>query len=264
MFQEGTIFPGVKLFSRGRLVVGHLPHGDGQLARAEDGRGRHQRARGRRAHRRRGADARRRAPRARARSATASRACTTTARRSCARWFEQAPRRPLRRPRRDGLQRHRRRPRAVRGRARGRRLARCGIDYTGAPPRQAGPINCPLPVHGVGQPHRHRDARGRRRGAERGPLPRRSRSSRGRARCSTPSRPRRASSTAGPATRRSRRSTSASRRRCPRPCPPASGGDICALVWWGEREGTGEPWTDGVAAPDRPGRARARRRRERA
>jgi N-methylhydantoinase B len=31
--------------------------------------------------------------------------------------------------------------------------------------------------------------------------------------------------------------------------PAASGGDICALVWWGSREGTGEPWADGAPHP---------------
>jgi N-methylhydantoinase B len=31
--------------------------------------------------------------------------------------------------------------------------------------------------------------------------------------------------------------------------PASSGGDICAIVWWGEREGTGEPWTDGSPHP---------------
>ena len=31
--------------------------------------------------------------------------------------------------------------------------------------------------------------------------------------------------------------------------PACSGGDICALVWWGEREGTGAPWTDGSPHP---------------
>ena len=31
--------------------------------------------------------------------------------------------------------------------------------------------------------------------------------------------------------------------------PACSGGDICALVWWGTREETGEPWTDGAPHP---------------
>ena len=35
----------------------------------------------------------------------------------------------------------------------------------------------------------------------------------------------------------------------PTAVPACSGGDICALVWWGTREGTGEPWTDGAPHP---------------
>src|SRR5581483_127165 len=31
--------------------------------------------------------------------------------------------------------------------------------------------------------------------------------------------------------------------------PACSGGDICALVWWGVREQTGEPWADGSPHP---------------
>ena len=31
--------------------------------------------------------------------------------------------------------------------------------------------------------------------------------------------------------------------------PACSGGDICALVWWGVRESTGEPWADGFPTP---------------
>ncbi len=31
--------------------------------------------------------------------------------------------------------------------------------------------------------------------------------------------------------------------------PACSGGDICALVWWGVRKQTGEPWADGFPTP---------------
>jgi N-methylhydantoinase B len=31
--------------------------------------------------------------------------------------------------------------------------------------------------------------------------------------------------------------------------PACSGGDICSLVWWGTREGSGEPWADGSPHP---------------
>ena len=33
--------------------------------------------------------------------------------------------------------------------------------------------------------------------------------------------------------------------------PASSGGDLCALVWWGTREATGEPWADGSPHPSR-------------
>jgi N-methylhydantoinase B len=35
----------------------------------------------------------------------------------------------------------------------------------------------------------------------------------------------------------------------PEAVPAASGGDICALVWWGNRAGSGEAWTDGAPYP---------------
>ncbi len=35
----------------------------------------------------------------------------------------------------------------------------------------------------------------------------------------------------------------------PTAVPACSGGDICALVWWGVREQTGEPWADGSPHP---------------
>jgi N-methylhydantoinase B len=35
----------------------------------------------------------------------------------------------------------------------------------------------------------------------------------------------------------------------PHAVPACSGGDICALVWWGVREETGEPWADGAPHP---------------
>jgi len=35
----------------------------------------------------------------------------------------------------------------------------------------------------------------------------------------------------------------------PQAVPACSGGDICSLVWWGDREGTGEPWADGSPHP---------------
>jgi N-methylhydantoinase B len=35
----------------------------------------------------------------------------------------------------------------------------------------------------------------------------------------------------------------------PEAVPACSGGDLCALVWWGVRETTGEPWADGSPHP---------------
>jgi N-methylhydantoinase B len=31
--------------------------------------------------------------------------------------------------------------------------------------------------------------------------------------------------------------------------PASSGGDLCPIVWWGVRDGTGEPWADGSPHP---------------
>ena len=35
----------------------------------------------------------------------------------------------------------------------------------------------------------------------------------------------------------------------PESVPASSGGDICSLVWWGRRAGSGEPWADGSPHP---------------
>jgi N-methylhydantoinase B len=35
----------------------------------------------------------------------------------------------------------------------------------------------------------------------------------------------------------------------PKGVPAGSGGCVCSLVWWGEREATGEPWADGAPYP---------------
>ena len=123
VFQEGTIFPGVKLYRARRAGRRHLPHGARQLARAEDGRRRHQRRGRRRAHRRGRARRARRALRARD-VPELGRAHVRPRRGGRAQLLREDPRRPLRRPGPDGQQRHRRRPGPVRGRARGRRLDR--------------------------------------------------------------------------------------------------------------------------------------------
>ena len=43
----------------------------------------------------------------------------------------------------------------------------------------------------------------------------------------------------------------------PESVPAASGGDINALVWWGNREATGEPWADGAPHPVGQGASRS-------
>ena len=178
----------------------------------------------------------------------ASSACTTTARRSSASYFEKLPGRPLRRPRRDGLERHLGRPGAVRGDGRDRRRRRPRSTSRTAPTQQAGPINCPLPstvsasriaismLAGGGEAPNEGHFRPievvTRPGTMFHPLP-----------------PAPCFLYGWPATRRSRRSTRRSPRRCRRPSPPAAAATSAPLVWWGVREGTGEPWTDGAPHP---------------
>jgi N-methylhydantoinase B len=38
-------------------------------------------------------------------------------------------------------------------------------------------------------------------------------------------------------------------RALPQAVPACSGGDVCALVWWGNRRESGEPWADGFPTP---------------
>ena len=220
VFQEGTIFPGVKLYAGGRLVedifrfavansrVPKMVAGDinatvvgvrtgaAALARLVE---RHGLAALPREH---GAHLRAR----RGRRAAVVRA---------------AARRSLRRSRRDGLERRDRRPRAVRRRRRDRGLARPARLHRRArrSRRARSTARCPRPSRPAGSRSPCWPAAARRR-------PRvtsaRSRSSRGRARSSTRCIRHRASCTAGPATRRSRRSTGRSPTPCPRPFPPVA------------------------------------------
>ena len=145
VFQEGTIFPGVKLYRRGELVDGHLPDGDRELARAEDGRRRHQRRGRRRAHRRRRRSCASSSATGSRRFERVGRAHVRPRRGGRAQLLRAAPRRPLRRPRRDGRQRDRRRPGAVRGRASRSTARRARSTSRTRPTQQPGPINCPIP-----------------------------------------------------------------------------------------------------------------------
>ena len=174
--------------------------------------------------------------------------CSTTARRSCAATSRRSPTAATSATGRWTTTASVRRAGAVRGRARGRRLdgARRLLARAG---RAAGPDQLPA------RRRRSRRAASRSRCSPAAASRRtrgtsgRSRSSRGRARCSTRSRRRRASSTAGRRCRRSRSIYQALAEALPEAVPACSGGDICALVWWGVREETGEPWADGVPHP---------------
>ena len=211
---------------------------------------------------RRGARPARRALRARALLGARSSACSTTARPVVRDYFEKHPRRPLRRQRRDGRQRRRRRARAVRGGGRGQTARQCASTTRTRPTSSPGPINCPLPSTVSASRVAITMLAGGERGAERGALPADRGRDAGPARCSTRSRRRRASSTAGRRFRRSRRSTTPSRRRCRARCRPAAAATSARYVWWGVREGTGEPWADGSPHPVGQGAHRRRRRRQ--
>ena len=145
VFQEGTIFPGVKLYSPRAAGQRHLPPGRGEHARAEDGGRGHQR------------DSWSACAPARPRSTALVERHGVATFRECvermfdarrgghAPWFEKLPGRPLRRPRRDGLRTASRDERVpfevaveIERLDRARRLHR---RAAGA----AGPINCPVP-----------------------------------------------------------------------------------------------------------------------
>ena len=145
-------------------------------------------------------------------------------------------------------ERRRRRSGAVRGRRRDRRLDRPARLLERARRSRPGrsTARCRRPSRRAGSRSRCSPAAARRRTRA---TSARSRSSRGRARCSTRCPRRRASSTAGRRPGDRGRSTRRSRDAMPEAVPACSGGDICALVWWGEREETGEPWTDGSPHP---------------
>ena len=209
VFQEGVVFPGVKLFARGELVKDiyrmviantRMPvHVAGDV-NAE--------VVGLRTGRRRPRAARR-ALRSRALRGV-RRADVRPRRGGCALVPRADPGRPLRRPGPDGLGR-RLATTPSRSRSRSRSTGRPSASTTRTRPTQRrGPVNCPLPMTVSVSRVVDDDARGQRRGAERGALP----ADRGRdpTRLDVPSaaRPRRASCSAGrrrrPPTPRSGRS----------------------------------------------------------
>ena len=186
VFQEGTIFPGVKLYARGRLVedIYRMAVANSRVPKMvagdinADGR--------RRAHRRRGA-------RARSSSATAlatlprvrRRACTTHGEAVVRAWFEQLPDgRYVGHGEMDSQRRRRTSPSRSRSSSRSsgstvpRRLHR-------RPAAAAGPDQLPAALDRLGQPDRDHHAGRRRRGARTRATSARSRWSRGPARSST-------------------------------------------------------------------------------
>ena len=258
VFQEGTIFPGVKLYRRGELVDGHLPHGARELARAEDGRRRHQRRGRRRAHRR--------PPRSsgsceryglEALPRVASSGCTTTARRSCAATSSSCRTAATSATARWTTTASRDEPIPFEVMRRGRRLDRAASTSRTRPTRRPGPVNCPLAVDRLGEPRRDDDARRRRRGAERGPLP----PDRGRhaAGLDVPPAaavavlPLRLAGDAGDRgdLQRGRRGDAGGGLRV------LSGGDICAARLVGRPRGDGRALGRRLAASGRPGRHRS-------
>ena len=252
----GHDLPGREALPRGRARRRHLPHRARQLARAEDRRRRHQRRDRRRAHRRRGARRGSSSATASSASASASSACSTHGEAVVRRWFERHPRRPLRRPRRDG-----RRTASTTSRSRSRSSSRSTARTCGRLLGRA-----------------RRSGRADQLPAARRPSPRAA----SRSRCSPAAARRRTRATSAPIDVVTRpgtlfhplqpapcflygwagdpgdrgRSTARSRDALPEAVPACSGGDICALVWWGDARGDGRAVDRRRAAPDRPGRAR--------
>ena len=122
------------------------------------------------------------------------------------------------------------------------------IDYSNAPGAQAGPINCPLPTTVSGS----RIAISMLAGSSEAP-------NEGHFRpievVTRPGSLFHAVSPAPcflmgwPATQAIEAIYEAIAAAMPNSVPASSGGDICGLVWWGTREATGEPWADGSPHP---------------
>ena len=240
----------------------HLPDGRGQQPRAEDGGGRHQRARGRRARRGGGAGPRRRAPRRGRRSASASSACTPPARRSCARGSRSSPTAatsatarwtPTASPRS-----------ACRSRWRSRSPARTCASTTrtrrpSAPARST--ARCRPPCPPPGSPSRcwpgggEAPNEGHFRAIDVVTKP---------GTLFHPEPPAPCFLYGWASDQAMEVIYQALYSAMPEAVPASSGGDICALVFWGNRERTREPWTDGGPHGVGQGAQRARRRPERA
>jgi N-methylhydantoinase B len=126
--------------------------------------------------------------------------------------------------------------------------SRVRLDYTGAPPQQAGPINCPLPstvsasriaiamLAGGGEAPTEGHFRAIEVVTREGTL-------------FHPLHPAPCFLYGWAGDQAIEAIYRAVADALPEAVPACSGGDICALVWWGERAGTGEPWTDGAPHP---------------
>ena len=137
------------------------------------------------------------------------------------------------------------------------------VDYSRVPDERGADQHAAA-VDRLRDARRDSDARGRRRGAERGSLPAdRSRDAAGgKPPCSTRCIRHRASSTRGRRSRRSRRSTTRSRRRCPGPCRPAVVATSGIARVAGQPRGHGRAVGRRCAAPGWSRRVAARRRRK--
>jgi N-methylhydantoinase B len=122
------------------------------------------------------------------------------------------------------------------------------VDYSNAPDAQSGPVNCPFPktvaasrvaiatLAGAGEATNEGHFRPLTVVARRGSL-------------FHPLHPAPTFIGGWPAFQAIEAVYGALAQALPDAVPACSGGDICSLVWWGRREATGEPWADGSPHP---------------
>ena len=124
----------------------------------------------------------------------------------------------------------------------------CRLDFSSAPDARPGPVNCPVASTVSARRVVMTMLAGGRRGAERGPLPaargRRAPGSMFHCLLALAVLPLRLAGDAGDGGR-----LNAVSKAMPDRVVACSGGDLCALVWWGVREETGELWADGSPHP---------------
>jgi N-methylhydantoinase B len=122
------------------------------------------------------------------------------------------------------------------------------VDFSGAPPQRPGPVNCTLPktiavsrvaigmLAGAGEPPNEGHQRPIRVVTRPGTL-------------FHPERPAPSFIGGWASFQALETILHAVGKALPEGVPAGSGGDICSLVWWGTRAGTGEPWGDGSPHP---------------